>query len=266
MLGKSLKYDLKALSRYLLLLHAFAIFFTLAGRLFLPRDINWDNPSIFIPLYILAMTLILVTVSSATYIIIGVHFYRNLFSRHGYLTWTLPVSSAQHLLSKFIAGFIWAALDFLIMIGCALIFISAIPVSFQEVSSAFEQELGMSLTVFSGVILVVGLFGCIYSLLSIYVSISIGQLFSSHRVLAALITYGATYMIMQFISSTVIFLAPNGMMSYLRAGSDPAALSANIIKEQYTSMMILAAAISIIFAIVCYIITHIIMKKKLNLM
>ena len=105
MLGKLIKYDLKSLNRFLVMIHALLLT-ALLIRYFLTGQINSSTPqnSLLLALSITLYVLILIAVSFATAIIITIRFYKNLFSDEGYLTHTLPVTRGQHLLSKTIAG------------------------------------------------------------------------------------------------------------------------------------------------------------------
>lgn len=106
MLGKLIKYDLKSLNRFLVMIHALLLLTALLVRYFLTGQIHSSTPqnSLLLALSITLYVLILIAVSFATAIIITIRFYKNLFSDEGYLTHTLPVTRGQHLLSKTIAG------------------------------------------------------------------------------------------------------------------------------------------------------------------
>ena len=54
-------------------------------------------------------------------IVLFVQFYKNHFSDEGYLTFTLPVTTHQHLLSSFLNILIWAATTILVMFICIFI-------------------------------------------------------------------------------------------------------------------------------------------------
>ena len=120
MLGKLIKYDLKAMNRYLLLIHAFLLLASAAMRLFLTGPVlsantDWRSTKAILPftLFIILYFIIVSAASFATSIVIVVRFYKNLFSGQGYLTRTLPVTSGQHLLAKTISGSIWVIVNFL---------------------------------------------------------------------------------------------------------------------------------------------------------
>ncbi len=134
MLGKLFKYDMRALSRPLVVLHlvvvALGVVATICGV------VGWTIGEAPQPgyqaesFYTLAMMGVVVGMvfsvagvlcaPPATLVIIIHRFYRSLFTDEGYLTFTLPVPNASHLLSKTLAGLIWLAIDFVVVFACAL--------------------------------------------------------------------------------------------------------------------------------------------------
>lgn len=132
MLGKLLKYDLKALSRILVPVHiaALAVGLGAAACFFGVHMLDssygsWSSSSGFgtSMLVMLAMTgafclFALFMASAATLFTIVHRFYRNFFTDEGYLTLTLPVTANQHIASKVIAAMVWVLIDALIVGFC----------------------------------------------------------------------------------------------------------------------------------------------------
>ncbi len=110
MLGKLLKYDLRALFKYWWVVALSSVGLSAVGgvslRLLISSTVAEEAPL----LAILAMLGLVVTVLGlsafliATEIFIYVRFYQNLFSDEGYLTFTLPVRRRDILNSKLISG------------------------------------------------------------------------------------------------------------------------------------------------------------------
>ena len=120
MFGKLFKYDFK--SNYKWYCITFAILLTLsvfmgiiAGSILRPEAMNRysEHPlsisGVIITFYLLF--LLLFSASCAVFlsntIIIIRRFYKNVFGREGYLTWTLPVTPHQILLSKHLSALVW---------------------------------------------------------------------------------------------------------------------------------------------------------------
>lgn len=129
MLGKLLKYDMKALSKVLIPVHIAAIAAGLgAAACFFGAytlDASYDlfstssgfGASMLVMLGLTGAFCIfaLFMASAATLFTIVYRFYKNLFTDEGYLTLTLPVGANQHVASKVIAAMIWVAIDALIV-------------------------------------------------------------------------------------------------------------------------------------------------------
>ena len=118
MLGKIIKYDMKAMNRFLIIIHAFLLIYAffirilITGRLTANNVHNLGNTYFLILGLTVSFGIILLTcVAFATSIIIAVHFYKSTYSDEGYLTHTLPVKKGTLLIAKVIAGTIWCIID-----------------------------------------------------------------------------------------------------------------------------------------------------------
>jgi len=264
MLGKLLKHDMKALSRYLMPLHIAVLVLAVLGRLFVSGRGNWSNPSPLLLFFIIGFTLVLLTIMTATSIIVAVYFYRNLFSKHGYLSWTIPASASQHLASKTITGYAWVIINYLIIIG-AVVFFFAIPdIPWNEIAESFTEELGISFSTFWGTTFIIGIIGSFCTVMSFYIAIVLGQLFSNHRVLGAVIVYFVLTLVVQILASVVLFIGPDGLSLFI-AESLTAPDYAVSWGSQYLRLMWTTGIVSLVEGIVFYVITYYIMNKKLNL-
>ena len=113
MLSKLIKYDFKALSRVLWPTMAAVVGATLIAALcflFDSRTIgNADSGLIQVIAAILAaiMMLAIIAASFLVFFVICAHFYRNLMTDQGYLTFTLPVKTTEILWSKLITAMLW---------------------------------------------------------------------------------------------------------------------------------------------------------------
>lgn len=137
MLGKMFSYDFKALSRILVPIHlalllvgfvcAVAGFTGYASSEFdnlLDRVAPEVSSTIiaFAGITCIFCMLLMLSAVVATFVIILVRFYRNLFTDQGYLTLTLPLTAAQQTLSKVLAGMAWLLTDAVVVMGCLTAF------------------------------------------------------------------------------------------------------------------------------------------------
>lgn len=276
MLKKLIKYDLKYMNRFLILIHAFLLIFAAAVRIFITGKINAntneDNMQILFALAFIFSFMLLMAASMATCLVTAIRFYRNLFTDEGYLTRTLPVTSTQHLLSKTISGTVWMFLDIVcIVLGMFLIIWTPFVNEFYtQYRTDIMTELGftgkyanISVPFIVCIIILYALIGAVSSIVMIYSSIAVGQLFSSHRVIGAL----AMYFVIQTVISvlSLIFLACFGKMSnffYLAAAD----------REQFnfavymSEVLKLSTILIILTTVPLYLVTQYIMKKKINLL
>lgn len=268
MLGKLIKFELKATYKFVLLVHGLLLLLAsiISGFLwFQGLNISGDYVSIFAYsalTFLIAIIYALLLVGSfiGTPIYLGLRFYRNLFSDEGYLTHTLPVTTTQLIYSKLITGLIWSAFN-LVIVGISILFLfSAYLVQFAGISDLMGTIL--SLLTFSNIgYLGISLLNCIYNLLMIYACVCLGQLFHKNRRFAAVVFYGLLNLVIQGLISFVTVLGNTSMnmiTAYLYTGSISQALSVLNIGLSIFLMYILP---SIIFYIIC----QFIISKKLNL-
>ena len=114
MLGKIIKYDMKAMNRFLIIIHAFLLIYAffirilITGRLTANNVHNLGNTYFLILGLTVSFGIILLTcVAFATSIIIAVHFYKSTYSDEGYLTFSLPVPRRTLYLAKTVNALIW---------------------------------------------------------------------------------------------------------------------------------------------------------------
>lgn len=265
MLGKLIKYDLKAAAKIFILIHAVYLFVCLIARFLYMDRLSFaevTEPLVFsLVLFITLMTVLISALSIFTQMQVAFRFYRNLFSKEGYLSWTLPVSAPQHLWAKIISGYILMAAD-LIIVSAGILFLVTgdnVTTAYSMIASDVENELGFSLGSFAVIVFVVSLISCLYTVIMLYFSVMVGQLFPSHRVLGAIAAYFITSFVIQIISVVLMLLLGHfpGYENY-ESMQDVANYTLQILYVSLILTLILAAA--------QYIATHYIIKKKVNLL
>ncbi|HVI41376.1 MAG TPA: hypothetical protein VM577_12045 [Anaerovoracaceae bacterium] len=140
MLGKLIKYDIRSTWRDF----SGVYMSILLGVLILPPLFNHFNNALvntvagFIATAIVIATIVVVVVT------IFKIFNTNVFSKQGYLTMTLPVTSSQVVLSKLLVSTMWIVLTGIVSIIGMLIFIlnmNTTPLA--EISAAFQKLLSV---------------------------------------------------------------------------------------------------------------------------
>lgn len=279
MLGKLIKYDMKVLNRFLLLIHVFLLLAAFCGRYFLTSRIiitadNIDGTTFNVDQFMLSLAIILfiIIVSGAsfgTYIIIAVRFYKNLYSDEGYLTHTLPVTAGTHLLSKTISGSIWAFIDSIAVTAAMWIVIVTPSVSdaFAENKDTILEVLGFSNNMTPGFLFAAFILFCVVSSISnmimIYAAIVCGQLFSNHRILGAVVSYLGLQTIISILS--LVSLAITGYFSDMLYMSSTQTEAVTSFAEIFSKTFIFSGIMMVIIMIVLYIFTYCLMRRKVNL-
>ncbi|MGV8906607.1 MAG: ABC transporter permease [Acetobacterium sp.] len=272
MLGKLLKYEVKATGRTFLPLYLALLALTIITKVLLMiamPDVFLDSNSganVDLPLAIsitVYFTLI-VALSVMTLIVIIQRFYKNFLTDEGYLMFTLPVPTSKLILSKLIVGLMWT---FVCGLTVALsIFILALGnFSVMEMTQGinmlygeFQNQFGMSLNILIVESIILVIVDIVASILMIYVSIAIGQLFSQHRIMAAFGAYIVISVVLQIVMTLLTALIPIFGIEYL--------MNSQINQMKAVEVFINGiSAFNIITAVAFYFITNYILKNRLNL-
>ncbi len=203
MLIKLIKYEMKAMGRILLPLYAILLAGSGVIAIWLKSGFA-SNPlvslmlrrlsSIFVVLFVLFA---LATALIMTLLVIQ-RFYKNLLGNEGYLMFTLPVTTAENILSKGITSLIWIILGGVTGgIGALTVIIGAGGVPLKEflgdLNEMFDLVFGYAgngNAVLGGVLFaLLMLLGVLQSLAQVYAAAAIGQLWNDHKVLGGILAY-----------------------------------------------------------------------------
>ena len=141
---------------------------------------------------------LVITLSISTLILIIQRFKGSVYDRRGYLTLTLPVSEHQILSAKLLGAFVWSLASTVVFLFSLYIIISMIqPDAFL---SSFAEYMLKNYTDNFWLALISYIFNTLASILCIYLSISIGQLFNEYRTALAAVAYIAIQIVLGFIT------------------------------------------------------------------
>lgn len=259
MLGQVLKYDLKAVCRYLIPLYA-----VLLGLGVMVRLLGFfDNISI-IAIICGLMVVALVLVSVFSFVLTGIfsvkHYLENLFKDEGYLTHTLPVKKGTLLVSKVLVSLITLILTALVL------FISLLIAFYQEgLFSEVIKVLGLSIygmKVYEFLLFMIfySIIGYLTTILMVYAAISVGYSKSSNKlvssVVCALIFYFAMEIIYFGVLSVIVLIDP----AFISDLDNEVFMMKDLISF-FTIFMVFTACIGGVY----YYISYRYMNKKLNL-
>lgn len=263
MFAKLLKHDFRAVRGTLGLLCLISLSSAFLGggilRL-LERDIQSDP--------VMVMSLLALTICIFALIICGAacqflslfHFYKSRFTDQGYLTFTLPVTHHQNLLSAFLICILGCVLGMALMclsFGVLLLAAMGIPdtgetdsiLAFFASCGDLIQTVGLGNTVLMAAYLIIA---SLSELLLIMLSITIGAVITRrHKVLAAVGVYYGVHMAM----STVVTLIGVGTALPLTASGSPS----------FAQIMLPQLLLCLVVGILSYFLMHYLTGKRLNL-
>ncbi|WP_300379797.1 ABC transporter permease [Clostridium sp.] len=257
MLGKLIKYELKATARTLMPLYIALLAFALINRLFMGSSNNMNSDllgGIPMMLSIFAYAFTMAAVFIITFFVIVQRFYKNLLGDEGYLMNTLPVKAWMNISSKLVTSIIWSIVSGIVAILSIIIM-------------AFSQDILTNL--FSGInnltsylsqgyfgvaveLILYGFVSMISSTLMLYLSISIGHLFNKRRIFASFGSFIVINMIISAIKGT--------MQGSVYQGSVYIGNNSGIIPKT-NGLLVFDLILAIVFFVAC----NYIIKNKLNL-
>ena len=259
MLSKLIGYEMKAFGRILfpvyLAIVVVAVLLGIDFRLFSAPEGATGSVALTIILVLLIWAVFLIT------IILSVgRFYTNLLGREGYLMFSLPTGTGSLIWAKVISSVIWSLFSVIVAAASVIPFF-LIP-SFSEevekteissiVSKVFEAAAPYTATIVLGVLIVIA--STVAAIVRIYAAISIGHLWSDHRIIGAVLTYigfEILELIIMAILGSGLFVTGNLPNIYRAMGSIGAEVS----------VLLGCIVIIAIYSIVAWIV----LDRKLNL-
>lgn len=283
MLGKLFKYEFKNTAKMMLMIYAVLIVTTCIGTLALRSTLRLDSadahPSPVVTMLIVGAIILYVLSLFAffivTYVYMCIHFYKTMYSAQGYLTHTLPVKQLTTFHVKLATSFVWMFAALLLFIGSVFFLLNSVTDGeFWEIfSREFITGLDSELTAIGfhtdGMIvqfLFSAALSCLIYLLWVFASASIGQLFSTNKVLASVVTGIIFYVVNQALN--LIIMLVSGYFNFAPLGGGVLQTTTDTVNTAVTinnSYMIVQNIYSIIAVIALYSICNIIVRKHINL-
>ena len=272
MLGKLMKYEFKALARVLLPLYGAVLLLSAVGHplVRLADDHRLEGIwEIFTAMFFIFYILTIAASVLLTLFLVLQRFYKSMVCDEGYLTHTLPVTTGSLVGAKLLTGSVWmlvsavnavASLVILFFSGETWQLVKILLDSYGTLSAEFAAQNGISLTAmlaFAGGVFLIAL---PTQLLIFYAAISIGQLMNRQKLLGAVGGYLALYMVGQMLSLGVLLL---GMI--FSGSLSGAALSGEMPAQLMPVMMTSVVLVQLVMGGGCWLLTHWIMSRKLNL-
>lgn len=284
MVGKLLKYDMRALARPLKFVILGIILLALILTVFMAIEMrriynyNFENDNSLTQR--LGISVILLSILgigagiTVTIVFIHVFFYRSMFSDEGYLTHTLPVKSSTLFFTKLLSAVIWMLICIVTItfsVFMVLIFgTSETGLVNKDMLFAIKdiflsiRDIGM--TNFIILFCLQNLLGLIVSILQVFLAITLGcAIANKHRIWAAVGMYAAISTCRVIING--IFTVGSSFLSVLTPID--ALLGYGTVRNDLMNALNITQAVDIIknvcIIVGCYIWVNHLLKKKLNL-
>ena len=261
MLGKLLKYEIKATARTFLPLYAALIVFAAINKLFFAINSDSTFISIISGIFMAGYVLLAIGIFVITLIVILQRFYKNLVKEEGYLMFTLPVKPWELITSKLITSVMWSFVSTIaVMISVFIMAISKgmfseFPEAIQNINEFIVQYFG-STGVFWLELFLMILVSTIAGVLIFYGAISIGSLFKN-KLLGSFVGYIILYLATQLISTIVITIFGVSNAQYFEN---------MVIPDQYPQLVFwVAIGLCALLGAGCFVLSNYIFKKRLNL-
>lgn len=283
MLGKLLKYEWKGLSSpFLILLVVLGGTTALTCGVILTINPKYDESIAWYSMMALIFSVFLyyfglIGCTLGTMLIIAIRFYKTCYTDQGYLTHTLPVSSRQILNAKIIASvLIYLMMLLAIIVSIYIIFevavhhiFSLLPGPYDDLRrsfsweltsllSEFEEEFGISFVGYIIYMIVYFIISIIANIVMVLGCVSLGQLYTKHRIVGAILAYFA----MQFVLQMIGYFCSLPMYTKMLLTSYAVEVTPYKILSPTLNLVLL---INVIIAVIMYFVNLHMMTKKLNL-
>lgn len=270
MLGKLLKYDLKAINKYFLPMSIFILIYSLIGTFVFKIDeipYYTNGRRIIIGFIIIAFFLMIIAYNIISQVIVVVNFYKSMVTDTGYLSHTLPVKKRTLILSKTIASLIALFSCLIVILGCVTIFLDVprfYSHMYPEIADFFTRlsELcGTGTLVVTLITFIIFLIvSYLFSISLYFVSIAFGQLINRHKIIGSIVSYFVLVFIIQIVSTIMSVCIPS-VNIVITCLDDIGKLNTNIAPLFFGGFSCILAVAAVGF--LC--LTNWIFSKKLNL-
>lgn len=224
--------------------------------------------------------IMLVVVGVGIIVYFAVHFYRTMYTDEGYLTHTLPVTEGKLLLGKTLIGGIWTliiSLGVVVSVFAVLLFMvsAMLPPEYtlaqvwEELQTVYREDLadlvelmemmlGMKFSSYFVYLFVSLILSSFTGVMIIFGAISLGQLFTRHRVLMAIVFYIGVQ-----IASGIVGSIVQGIVAAVLV--ETKINSPAIVGNYYNASMTTSLVVDVVFAALLYLASYLVNTRRLNM-
>ena len=234
--------------------------------------VDWWGADVILSATILLFYGAIMCCAVGTSFYLAVRFYRSMYSNEGYLTHTLPVTSNQLLLSKMINFSIWELLSVICIMFNIMLFVAFIALrevgyrslfeSFRDVFADIQAILNSEYTtgweLFMVLTIILILVGTVSKSLLYMGSVNIGQLWARHRVAGAILVYAGVTVAVQIVTQAA-------MIIFMTSADQLGMLQNDYVFSFLNQVMVVSLLLQVVIGAVMYVVSLLILKKKVNL-
>ena len=234
--------------------------------------VDWWGADVILSATILLFYGAIMCCAVGTSIYLAVRYYRSMYSNEGYLTHTLPVTSNRLLLSKMINFSIWELLSIICIMFNIMLFVAFIALrevgyrslfeSFRDVFADIQAILNSEYTtgweLFMVLTIILILVGTVSKSLLYMGSVNIGQLWARHRVAGAILVYAGVTVAVQIVTQAA-------MIIFMTSADQLGMLQNDYVFSFLNQVMAVSLLMQIVIGAVMYVVSLLILKKKVNL-
>lgn len=273
MLGKLMKHEFRATARRMLPLFLVVVLLSCFLRIStavidhstrsLPTILHMLNAL----LWVLFVLLLIGCVVFAVVVMVN-RFYKNLLTDEGYLMFTLPVSIHKLLWSKLLVSSVWFLAAFAVdalALGIVLfenVSFGSIPAFFQDVQEILKSQYGFDAVAFVLEFLALMFVSLLAACLDFYAPIAVGHSFANHKTLLSVVFFFVFNTVWQILG----LFGMAGVLEFLtgRTIFPTDSTAADVLRFMHTGMLSGIASVAFMGAVM-YVITWLMLKKRLNL-
>ena len=267
MLSKLLRHEFRATGRILLPLYL--LLFVTAGLLHVSilltdnERIGYGWPvRVFSIVSITSFGIAIVGVSVLAWALMIYRFYKNLMTDEGYLMFTLPVTPHQIIASKLIVTLVWTVTTFvadmlaIVLALCRLVTVEDLREVLWEFDYLLHQLSAGNIVAYSIELVLLVFFSVTAAYLTYYAAIALGHSFANHKILLSVVFYFAFVIALRIIV-TILSVGSITVVTYGWEDVDPFAVSHGIMWG--------VIALLVLQTVIFYLLTHGMLRKRLNL-
>lgn len=266
MLGRLMKYELKATGRIFLPLYAALLVLAAVTKLMsVFSESSYNVPGI---ISAILFAMLLVGMFVMTFVVMIQRFCKNLLSDEGYLMFTLPVETWKHITSKLLVSVIWglgsiaATILSIIILAFEEIFREGLLADFFWNMSQFFNMFGSTSGFAVLELILAAITVMVFGVLIIYASVALGHLVNQHRTLAsigAVLALNAITQILFYFATTIPKI--DGMEQFMESLD----VSLHYTVSLFHWVMWFTIVFFALLSAGCFFTTNHILKKRLNL-